>query len=196
MVKTVRDHLVDTLDELGQEELKRFKSKLNVFPVKEGYNNIPRGKLEKADVLDLCDMLISFYREDYALQVTTAIMSDINKKDLADRLCQATGAGSGGEGQEPGPPGGATGGQEQHFVERHREQLIQRTTPVEPILDVLHGVVLSDEQYDTVRSGTTSQEKMRKLYELMKAWNKDCKDRLYKALKDKNRFLIEELEGN
>ncbi|XP_038260135.2 pyrin domain-containing protein 1-like [Dermochelys coriacea] len=93
MGKTVRDHLVDTLEELGQDELKRFKAKLNAFPVKEGYSNIPLRRLEKADVLDVCDKLISYYREEYAVEVTVKLLTDINERDLADRLCKATGTG-------------------------------------------------------------------------------------------------------
>ncbi|XP_005279431.2 apoptosis-associated speck-like protein containing a CARD isoform X2 [Chrysemys picta bellii] len=215
MGKTVRDHLVDTLEELTQDGFKRFKTKLNVFPVKAGYSNIPRGQLEKADVLDVCDKLISFYLEKYAVEVTVEVLTAINERELADRLCKATGTGSGGEGQKPGPsdgatgkevsggkgqkPGpsdGATGKEEGHFVDRYRVQLIERTAPVEPILDLLHGDILDEEQYQTIRSGNTNQEKMRKLYLLMPSWNKKCKDRLYEALKAKNKFLIEDLEGN
>nr|XP_005279431.1 apoptosis-associated speck-like protein containing a CARD isoform X1 [Chrysemys picta bellii] len=215
MGKTVRDHLVDTLEELTQDGFKRFKTKLNVFPVKAGYSNIPRGQLEKADVLDVCDKLISFYLEKYAVEVTVEVLTAINERELADRLCKATGTGSGGEGQKPGPsdgatgkevsggkgqkPGpsdGATGKEEGHFVDRYRVQLIERTAPVEPILDLLHGHVLDEEQYQTIRSGNTNQEKMRKLYLLMPSWNKKCKDRFYEALKAKNKFLIEDLEGN
>nr|XP_023968471.1 apoptosis-associated speck-like protein containing a CARD isoform X2 [Chrysemys picta bellii] len=196
MGKTVRDHLVDTLEELTQDGFKRFKTKLNVFPVKAGYSNIPRGQLEKADVLDVCDKLISFYLEKYAVEVTVEVLTAINERELADRLCKATGTGSGGEGQKPGPSDGATGKEEGHFVDRYRVQLIERTAPVEPILDLLHGHVLDEEQYQTIRSGNTNQEKMRKLYLLMPSWNKKCKDRFYEALKAKNKFLIEDLEGN
>ncbi|XP_030418411.1 apoptosis-associated speck-like protein containing a CARD isoform X2 [Gopherus evgoodei] len=215
MGKTVRDHLVDTLEELGQDQFKKFKTKLNAFPVREGYGNIPRGRLEKADALDVCDKLISFYREEYAVEVTVEVLTDINERELAARLRRATGTGSGGKGQQPEPSdsatgkegsGGkgqqlepsdsATGKEEEHFVDRYRVQLIERTTPVEPILDLLHATVLDNEQYQTIRSGSTSQEKMRKLYQLMPSWNKKCKDQFYEALKAKNRFLIEDLEGN
>ncbi|XP_032640934.1 apoptosis-associated speck-like protein containing a CARD [Chelonoidis abingdonii] len=196
MGKTVQDHLVDTLEELGQDQFKKFKTKLNTFPVREGYSNIPRGRLEKADALDVCDKLISFYREEYAVEVTVEVLTDINERELADRFRRATGTGSGGKGQQPEPSDSATGKEEEHFVDRYRVQLIERTTPVEPILDLLHGTVLDNEQYQTIRSGSTSHEKMRKLYQLMPSWNKKCKDRFYEALKAKNRFLIEDLEGN
>ncbi|XP_039389998.1 apoptosis-associated speck-like protein containing a CARD [Mauremys reevesii] len=194
MGKKVRDHLVDTLEELGQDQFKRFKTKLNVFPVKEGYSNIPRGRLEKADVLDVCDMLISYYQEDYVVEVTVAVLTDINMWDLADRLCKATGTGSGGKGQKPEASSDSIRGEEEHFVDRHREQLIQRIAHVKPLLDMLHGNVLDDEQYQIISSRSTSQEKMRKLYQLMPSWNKECKDRFYAALKTKNKFLIEALE--
>uniref|UniRef100_A0A8C8VJB9 Apoptosis-associated speck-like protein containing a CARD n=1 Tax=Pelusios castaneus TaxID=367368 RepID=A0A8C8VJB9_9SAUR len=196
MVKTVQDHLVDTLEELGQDELKKFKSKLNTFHVKEGYNTIPRGRLEKADVLDLAQMLIGYYKEDYAVEVTMELLTDINKRDLAERLLKETGTGSGGKGQKPVQPCGATQGAEEHFVDRHRAALIQRTATVDPILDILHGKVLDDEQYQTIRAANTSQEKMRRLYQLMPSWNRECKDRLYEALKAKHKFLVEELEKN
>uniref|UniRef100_A0A8C8S3U2 Pyrin domain-containing protein n=1 Tax=Pelusios castaneus TaxID=367368 RepID=A0A8C8S3U2_9SAUR len=91
MEKTVKDHLVYKIRELGQDELKEFKSKLNTFPVKEGYNRIPWGELEKADVLDVVRKLIGYYKEDYAVEVTVKLLTDINKRDLAERLLKETG---------------------------------------------------------------------------------------------------------
>ncbi|XP_075785034.1 uncharacterized protein LOC142829356 isoform X2 [Pelodiscus sinensis] len=82
-----------------------------------------------------------------------------------------------------------------HFVERHREQLIQRVTAVDSILDSLHGPVLDTEQYERVRAEKTNQDKMRKLYGLAPSWNADCKEQFYQALREKHRYLVEELEG-
>nr|XP_042701702.1 NACHT, LRR and PYD domains-containing protein 1a allele 5-like isoform X2 [Chrysemys picta bellii] len=83
-----------------------------------------------------------------------------------------------------------------HFVDQHREQLIQRVTAVDGILDSLHGPVLDTEQYQRVRAERTNPDKMRKLYELFPSWNSDCKEKLYQVLKDKHRHLVEELSGN
>ncbi|XP_074917491.1 NACHT, LRR and PYD domains-containing protein 1b allele 3-like [Chelonoidis abingdonii] len=84
---------------------------------------------------------------------------------------------------------------DKHFVDQHREQLIQRVIAVHGILDKLHGSVLDNEQYQMVKSGSTNPEKMRKLYELVPSWDTSCKEKFYQALKDKHRHLVEYLEG-
>ncbi|XP_030418288.1 NACHT, LRR and PYD domains-containing protein 1b allele 2-like isoform X2 [Gopherus evgoodei] len=84
---------------------------------------------------------------------------------------------------------------DEHFVSQHREQLIQQVMAVDGILDSLCGSVLDLEQIQSIRAERSSMEKMRKLYELVPKWDNDCKDRLYQALKEKHRPLVEELEG-
>ncbi|XP_034624202.1 NACHT, LRR and PYD domains-containing protein 1b allele 2-like isoform X2 [Trachemys scripta elegans] len=84
---------------------------------------------------------------------------------------------------------------DEHFVNQHREQLIQRVMAVDGILDSLSGPVLNLDQIQSIRAERSSVEKMRKLYELVPKWDNDCKDRLYQALKEKHRPLVEELEG-
>nr|XP_028560037.1 pyrin domain-containing protein 1-like [Podarcis muralis] len=86
MEKTITDSLVSTLENLRENELKKFKLKLHEFPVKKGYDNIPRGTLEKADVVDLSLLLLNFYTRDYAVQVTAEVLRTINCRDEAERL--------------------------------------------------------------------------------------------------------------
>ncbi|XP_061444309.1 uncharacterized protein LOC133365897 isoform X2 [Rhineura floridana] len=86
--KTIYDLLVDALEELNEYDLRKFKFNLNSLPIKEGYDNIPRGRLEKADVLDLSHLLLSFYTEDYAMQVTITVLNSIAQKHLVKKLLQ------------------------------------------------------------------------------------------------------------
>ncbi|XP_039390007.1 apoptosis-associated speck-like protein containing a CARD [Mauremys reevesii] len=189
--KTMRDHLLDTLKNLRKGELKEFKSKLTDLELEEGYDHIPRGHLENTEPVEILDLLVKHYGNDYAVKVTTMVLEAINQRDLAERLRSA---GSRGEGLSSGGPSGARGGGFRCFVDRYREQLIQRVTAVDCILDKLHGSVLSGEQYQWVRSGSTNPEKMRKLYELVPSWDTACKNQLYQELKATHRHLVDELE--
>ncbi|KAL6039529.1 hypothetical protein STEG23_002336, partial [Scotinomys teguina] len=80
-----------------------------------------------------------------------------------------------------------------HFVDHHREQLVARVTSVDPVLDKLHGLVLNEEEYEAVRAEATKPDKMRKLFSLIRAWDKTCKDQLYQALKEIHPHLIMDL---
>uniref|UniRef100_A0A8C8SMF9 Uncharacterized protein n=1 Tax=Pelusios castaneus TaxID=367368 RepID=A0A8C8SMF9_9SAUR len=173
--KTRRDHLVDTLKNLTKIELKEFNSKLTDIELKEDYTHIPRGELERAECVEIATLLISHYGKAYGVEVAISVLKAINQRDLADKLTKATRA-------------------EMHFVDRHREQLIQRVTLVEGVMDKLLGDVLDNEEYQTIKAERTNPMKMRKLYEFTLSWNKYCKDQLYEALKDKCKFLVKDLE--
>ncbi|KAL6039533.1 hypothetical protein STEG23_002340, partial [Scotinomys teguina] len=80
-----------------------------------------------------------------------------------------------------------------HFIDQHREQLVARVTSVDPILDKLHGLVLSEEQYEMIRAEATNPDKMRKLFSLSQSWTRVCKDRVYRAMKETHPHLIMDL---
>ncbi|XP_076398906.1 NACHT, LRR and PYD domains-containing protein 1a-like isoform X3 [Peromyscus maniculatus bairdii] len=80
-----------------------------------------------------------------------------------------------------------------HFLDQHREQLVARVTSVDPLLDKLHGVALSEEEYEVVRAEATNQDKMRKLFSLSRSWTRACKDQVYQALKETHPYLIMDL---
>ncbi|XP_053881946.1 apoptosis-associated speck-like protein containing a CARD isoform X2 [Malaclemys terrapin pileata] len=227
----ISDLLQSALDDLLEEDFKRFKDKLSHSGFK-GKGTIPRGRLEKADRVDTKNILIAFYGGDAAVDVTIEILAKINvrgpaanlKKDrekgeqaqeqTLDRYC-----GGSQRGRSPGSTALNLGGsgfpaairigedlhpngkplelsaKGEHFVNRHRADLIQRVCMVDSIIDMLYGTVLDEEQYQSIRAEKTNPDKMRKLYEFMPSWNWYCKEQLYQALKAKNKFLIEELES-
>lgn len=95
MPKSIRQCLEETLEDLTEDELRKFKANLHEFPVKPGYDNIPRGRLQKADALDLSDLLLSFYT-DYAVEVTTAVLRRCQCKPQAEKLVALSGIGNDG----------------------------------------------------------------------------------------------------
>ncbi|XP_075797920.1 NACHT, LRR and PYD domains-containing protein 1a-like [Microtus pennsylvanicus] len=82
-----------------------------------------------------------------------------------------------------------------HFVDQHREQLVARVTSVDPLLDKLHGLVLSEEQYEAVRAEATTQDKMWKLFSFSRSWTRVCKEQVYRALEKTHPYLIMDLLG-
>uniref|UniRef100_A0A452GV93 NACHT domain-containing protein n=1 Tax=Gopherus agassizii TaxID=38772 RepID=A0A452GV93_9SAUR len=62
----INDLLLCALDELSQENFKRFKDKLSFIDF-DGGGNIPQGPLENADRIDTKNLLVKFYGEDTVL---------------------------------------------------------------------------------------------------------------------------------
>ncbi|XP_068941327.1 apoptosis-associated speck-like protein containing a CARD [Petaurus breviceps papuanus] len=194
-----RDLILKALDNLNEDEFKRFKNKLLTVPLRDGYCHIPRGTLQDLDRVDLTDKIVRYYLESYGLNVTMQVLQDIGMREEAVTLQQAAGAAS-----RPHPTGNAVQPTQQsatafipsgeHFVDRHRASLISNVTLLDPVLDQLCGQVLNEEQYDAIRAENTTQNQMRKLYSFMRAWDNACKDQLLEALKKTNPFLVQRLE--
>lgn len=85
-----RDAILDALENLTAEELKKFKLKLLSVPLREGYGRIPRGALLSMDALDLTDKLVSFYLEAYGAELTANVLRDMGLHETAGQLQAAT----------------------------------------------------------------------------------------------------------
>lgn len=81
-----RDAILDALENLTVEELKKFKMKLLSVPLREGYGRIPRGALLPMDAIDLTDKLVSYYLETYGLELTMTVLRDMGLQELAGQL--------------------------------------------------------------------------------------------------------------
>lgn len=176
-MERAESELLETLEELGEGELQRFKDKLSEIQPKEGYQHLPSGSLRNADPLALTDLLLLFYGTDDGAEVAAEVLRAIDQGALAERIERFIHSLE----------------YEKYDFECHLYQLQQHHFARGGFKYV--ECTLNDEQYQTIRSEKTSQEKMRKLYELVPGWRKWQKDRLYQALRETNRDLVEELEG-
>ncbi|XP_065435556.1 up-regulator of cell proliferation-like isoform X1 [Chrysemys picta bellii] len=84
--------LLETLDDLGEDDLKRFKHKLKRIQLEKGYQAIPWGRLEKGDPVDVTDLLIRHYGERYGVEVAVQVLREIKHRALAERLTEAISA--------------------------------------------------------------------------------------------------------
>ncbi|XP_062873650.1 NACHT, LRR and PYD domains-containing protein 1a-like [Trichomycterus rosablanca] len=80
------------------------------------------------------------------------------------------------------------------FVEKHRENLIQKVTSVMEILDrLLSKNMISEETYEEIKANKTSQHQMRKLYTFLNSGT--IKEEFYRVLREKEPFLLDDLES-
>ncbi|KAF4086501.1 hypothetical protein AMELA_G00107220 [Ameiurus melas] len=80
------------------------------------------------------------------------------------------------------------------FVDGHRDALIQRVSSVMEIADrLLVKSMISYEMYSTISAAATSHDKMRALYRSLNSTA--VKEEFYEILKEKNRYLVDDLEG-
>uniref|UniRef100_A0A8C0G0M3 Pyrin domain-containing protein n=1 Tax=Chelonoidis abingdonii TaxID=106734 RepID=A0A8C0G0M3_CHEAB len=81
----INDLLLCALDELSQENFKRFKDKLSFIDF-DGGGNIPQGPLENADRIDTKNLLVKFYGEDTVLDAAIEVFTQINLRASAVKL--------------------------------------------------------------------------------------------------------------
>ncbi|XP_016338218.1 apoptosis-associated speck-like protein containing a CARD isoform X2 [Sinocyclocheilus anshuiensis] len=188
MAKTIKDHLQDTFDDLGEENQKKFKSKLCDRKTEP---RVRRAAIEKAnDSIDLADLMVNTFTTTGAVPVTIEILQAICCNQQAMEFKENTGQSPLVPLPGPGAPSN------EHFIDRNRTKLIRRVHNVDAILDeLLDKKVITEEVYSNIRAEKTPQIKMREL--LMgpiKSAGTKGKDALYKALKDTDVCLIEDLE--
>lgn len=85
----VTELLLETLDDLGDEELKTFKWFLQQAEILEDFPAIPRSRLEKADKLDTLDLIVQTYNEQ-SVEVAKKVLKKINRNDLVQSLSNSS----------------------------------------------------------------------------------------------------------
>uniref|UniRef100_A0A667WU39 Pyrin domain-containing protein n=1 Tax=Myripristis murdjan TaxID=586833 RepID=A0A667WU39_9TELE len=82
---TPREQLLYILEDLTEEDLKKFKWFLNQPDILEDFPAIPKSRLEKADRLDTVEEMVRIYGSD-SVEVTKRVLIQMNRSDLVQRL--------------------------------------------------------------------------------------------------------------
>uniref|UniRef100_A0A803XKI5 PYD and CARD domain containing n=1 Tax=Meleagris gallopavo TaxID=9103 RepID=A0A803XKI5_MELGA len=178
--------LWNTLKVLEEHDFQKFKRELSKIQPKEGYERIELESVAGLSPAALATLLYSHYGRSHCVEVTVEVLRAIGQVQQAEHLLDMLQT---ARASDHSPIPGL------HFVEQHREQLIQRVTSVSPVLDQLYGHVLTNEQYQSIRGMPTPQEQMRLLYSFMPSWDVACKDLFLDALKKTNNHLLQDLQG-
>uniref|UniRef100_W5MBX3 PYD and CARD domain containing n=1 Tax=Lepisosteus oculatus TaxID=7918 RepID=W5MBX3_LEPOC len=201
MAKSVKDHILETLEDLEEKDLKKFKNKLCD---REGEPKVPRGRVQKADAIDLVNLLVSYFTERGAAEVAIEVLRAINLNQEADELKNGTGKPTAFQApsekkmeEECRKTRFFFASTEVHFVDRHRSALIQRVTMVAPILDaLLTKKYVSQEEYSLILEERTPASRMRALLTgPMVTCGKRGKDELCRILEQEQPILMEDLMG-
>ncbi|XP_027138471.1 NACHT, LRR and PYD domains-containing protein 12 isoform X5 [Larimichthys crocea] len=84
------EDLLNTLEDLTDDELKDFKWYLKHPDILDGYQTIKVSKLEKADRRDIVDLMVNTYKLHGALKVTKKVLEKINRNDLVQSLSETS----------------------------------------------------------------------------------------------------------
>ncbi|XP_046881701.1 NACHT, LRR and PYD domains-containing protein 3-like isoform X3 [Hypomesus transpacificus] len=85
MATSNKNQLLETLQQLEGKERKKFKWFLQ-DNVLDGFNPIPKNKLENADELDTVDRMVETYTLEGALKITVEILRKMDQNNLAKWL--------------------------------------------------------------------------------------------------------------
>ncbi len=77
---SVKDLLVNSLKELGEDDLKEFRWLL------KNHKHIPKREMENADVLDTVDKMVERFGPEEAVKITVDMLRKMNKNLLAEKL--------------------------------------------------------------------------------------------------------------
>ncbi|XP_034057037.1 apoptosis-associated speck-like protein containing a CARD isoform X2 [Gymnodraco acuticeps] len=158
-------------------------------------------KVEGKSVLDIMKLLLSTFHEK-AVEVAAEVLHTIGCNEARAKLLKDAGV----KYSEPGSSNmEATGGpssengsrDSEHFVDKHRTELINRVNCVADILDqLLEKKVITQSSYSEILVIPTTRQKMRELFSgPLNAAGPRGKDVFYRILEKEEQYLIEELKG-
>ncbi|XP_067305549.1 apoptosis-associated speck-like protein containing a CARD [Pseudorasbora parva] len=202
MVKTVKEHLENTFEDLTEGQLRKFKIKLRD---RKEEPRVRQATIEKVqDALDLADLMVNTFTSTGAVTVTLELLEAIGCNEPAVELRKNTGHGASVPAGRSRVKSAVSSQSDhmhiyipfiEHFIDKNWKELIDRANNLDAILDELHmKKVIRFEDYSNIRSEKTPQNKMRMLLTgpIRSAGTKG-KDALYQALMEIEPILMEDL---
>ncbi|XP_077455008.1 apoptosis-associated speck-like protein containing a CARD [Stigmatopora argus] len=160
--------IVDSLENLSKGNAERFCMAL---VDRRGECRVPLSKVDKQSRLEVTNVLVSTFTEAEAPAVVSELLKYIGCVDEATDLVSV-----------------------QHFVDKHRLQLIERVANINPILDgLLEQRVLLEQAYQDIRNVPGNQDKMKKIYDLALKSCNAAKDVFLELLRQKEPYLVKDL---
>lgn len=80
------EDLLNTLEDLGDEEFSKFKWFLQQANILQGLPTIKKSRLEAANRWDSVDLMVQTYRLSGAVSLTRKVLETINRNDLLQSL--------------------------------------------------------------------------------------------------------------
>ncbi|XP_049439424.1 apoptosis-associated speck-like protein containing a CARD isoform X3 [Epinephelus fuscoguttatus] len=200
MPRNIRMALADMLEDLSKENFDKFCRQL--LDCTEG-PRVRRNRVEGKNYLDIADVLVTTYTESRAVGVAETLLREIGCNEDAERLVEDAGRQSTkpGPSNTASPSAGASGAhamaEGRHFVDKHRSRLIDRVCETASVLDaLLENEVIQQGTYDEILAIPTHRDRMRKLFSgPLNSAGDVGKDILLNILKEKEKYLIDELMG-
>ncbi|XP_069571098.1 apoptosis-associated speck-like protein containing a CARD isoform X1 [Brachyistius frenatus] len=181
---SIRKAVAGALEDLTEKDFQKFCFHLLD---RRDEPRVKRNRVEGKDFMEITDVLVNHFTEEGAVLVTVDLLNQIGCCGVAKTLGEETAGRSSAAAEQHGK-------KDQHFVDKHRNELIQRVSNVGPILDELLTKVIQQERYDAIRAVKPSQEQMRDIYGVLLKAGTDAKDIFYNILQKHEKCLLQDLQ--
>ncbi|XP_026173577.1 uncharacterized protein LOC113136756 [Mastacembelus armatus] len=129
---SVKELLLETLSDLGQQEFKKFKCFLQFTCFHKGLTQIPWRQLEQAEMKKAVDLMVEMFGQ-LSVEVTMEVFMHMNRTDLAQRLSETSSELKGTESSAETFIGAA----KEKETEEHHSVLTQKVETMVSVIELL-----------------------------------------------------------
>ncbi|KAL7394009.1 hypothetical protein ABVT39_019294 [Epinephelus coioides] len=139
------EKLLETLEDLSQGELKKFKHVLQYTKMEKDLPKIPRHHMETADRFGIVELMVKIYGQQ-SVEVTCKVLRKMNRTDLAEMLS------------------GTSSGLKEKHQSKPLQKVVTRTSRMEKLLETLKDLSYGElEQFKHVLQRTRMKKDLPKI---------------------------------